>query len=113
MYVADDVISIRWTADWQGRILSFSPDWTRYTGVANTDVCGRSDAWIDLVHPDDQSLVMAMWSARSFAADRYAVEFRLLGQDGIFRLFRGVAIPTRDGAEVSSWAGYCEPVAAR
>ena len=106
------MISIRWTADSEGRILTFSPDWSRYTGVANDDVCGSADAWIGCVHPDDKSLVSALWSARTFAADRYVVRFRLLGQDGVFRLFEGVAVPTRDGAEVSSWAGYCEPATA-
>jgi PAS domain S-box-containing protein len=105
-----DAITIRWTADSNGRITFFNRDWMRYTGVSDAEVCGSADAWIACVHPDDQQLVRAMWSARSIEADSYVVQFRLLGQDGVFRSFQGVAVPVKQGTSVSSWAGYCEPV---
>ena len=106
-----DAITIRWTADANGRITFFNRDWSRYTGVSDNEVYGSADAWIACVHPDDQGLVRAMWSARSLEADSYVVRFRLLGHDGIFRAFQGVAVPLRDGGAIASWAGYCEPVA--
>jgi PAS domain S-box-containing protein len=105
-----DSITIRWTADANGRITFFNRDWTRYTGVSDGDVCGSAEAWIECVHPDDQALVRAVWNARSLEADSYVVRFRLLGHDGVFRPFQGVAVPLRDGERISSWAGYCEPV---
>ena len=105
-----DAITIRWTADANGRITFFNRDWSRYTGVSDAEVCGSVDRWISCVHPDDQPFVRAMWSARTLEADNYAIRFRLLGQDGVFRTFQGVAVPVRDGGSISSWSGYCEPV---
>jgi PAS domain S-box-containing protein len=105
-----DAVTIRWTADANGRITFFNSDWSRYTGVPDAEVYGSADAWIASVHPDDQQFVRAIWAARSAQADSYTVHFRLLGQDGIFRPFEGVAVPVRAGASVSSWAGYCELV---
>lgn len=104
-----DTVTIRWTADAHGRITFFNRDWTRYTGVSDREVCGSADAWISCVHPDDREMVRAMWSTRGMEADSYTVRFRLLGQDGIFRTFQGVAVPLRDGGSIASWAGYCEP----
>jgi PAS domain S-box-containing protein len=104
-----DSITIRWTADASGRITFFNRDWARYTGVPDGEVCGSVDAWIACVHPDDQQFVRAMWSARVLEADNYVIRFRLLGQDGIFRPFEGVAVPVREGQAIASWAGYCEP----
>src|ERR1700759_4499674 len=98
-----DAITIRWTADANGRITFFNRDWARYTGVPDDDVCGSADAWIACVHPDDQQFVRAMWSSRTLEADSYVIRFRLLGQDGIFRAFQGVAVPVREGQSVSSW----------
>ncbi len=105
-----DSITIRWRADAGGRITFFNGDWARYTGVPDGEVRGSADAWIACIHPDDQSVVRAMWSARGRDADSYAIRFRLLGEDGIFRKFQGVAVPVREGQSISSWAGYCEPV---
>ncbi len=105
-----DSITIRWTADSNGCITFFNRDWARYTGVPDREVCGSADAWIACVHPDDQEFVRALWSARALEADNYVVRFRLLGQDGIFRAFQGVAVPVRNGQSISAWAGYCEPV---
>lgn len=105
-----DSVTIRWTADRAGRITFFNGDWARYTGVSDSDVRGSADAWIACVHPDDRTFVQAMWSSRAFEADSYVVRFRLLGADGIFRPFQGVAVPVRDGSSIASWAGYCEPV---
>lgn len=107
---AIDPITIRWTADAHGRITFFNRDWSRYTGVSDAEVCGSVDAWISCVHPDDREMVRAMWSARTLDADTYTIRFRLLGCDGIFRTFDGVAVPVREGDAVSSWAGYCEPL---
>ncbi len=106
-----DSIAIRWTADASGRITFLNRDWARYTGVPDGEVCGSADAWIACVHPDDRALVRAMWSSRAPGNENYVVRFRLLGHDGIFREFQGVAVPVREGQAISSWAGYCEPVA--
>jgi PAS domain S-box-containing protein len=105
-----DAVTIRWTADAKGRITFFSRDWSHYTGVPDGEVCGSTDAWIACVHPDDRHFVRAIWTARSAQADSYTIRFRLLGQDGIFRQFQGVAVPVREAESISSWAGYCEPV---
>lgn len=105
-----EAVTIRWTADPAGRMTFFNRDWSVYTGIPDSEVCGSADAWISCVHPEDQGFVRAMWSARALQADSYVLRFRLLGQDGIFRMFQGVAVPVREGTNVSSWAGYCEPV---
>ena len=109
MKTATDSVQIRWSADGDGRITFFNGDWTHYTGLENSTVYGSAEKWIDAVHPDDRALIRALMQARSRGAERIALRFRLLGKDGIYRPFEGVAVR---GDLAHSWAGYCELSAA-
>jgi PAS domain-containing protein len=107
MKTSTSSVLIRWSADEIGRITFFNDDWAQYTGLANSDVYGSADAWIMAVHPDDRALVRMLRTAGASKLERLPVRFRLLGKDGIYRQFEGVALAVR-GERDRSWAGYCE-----
>ena len=105
MKTATDSVLIRWSADGDGRITFFNGDWTQYTGLENSAMYGSAEKWFDAVHPDDRALVRALMQTHSWGLGRITLRFRLLGKDGIYRPFEGVAVRAD---RTRSWAGYCE-----
>jgi PAS domain S-box-containing protein len=96
-------VLIRWSADVDGRITFFNNDWELYTGLEKSAVYGSAEKWIDAVHPEDRAQVRGLIATPTSRGR--AVRFRLLGKDGIYRTFEGVAVNSERDA---SWAGFCE-----
>jgi PAS domain S-box-containing protein len=75
-----------------------NPRWLEYT--QNSEV---TDAWAEVVHPDDLERSRQEWS-RAIIADRYSVELRLRRADGEYRWFLVHASPLiRHDAQRSPW----------
>lgn len=71
--------------------------------------------WLNLVHPDDQSIAMAHWQRIvSREADEYAYELRMIRKDGtvIWTDIRGHAVRTTDG-QVTHLIGATLDITAR
>ena len=69
-------------------------------GYQPDDLSADPFVWLNLVHPDDQSIVMAQWQRIvSREADEYNYELRMIKKDGtvIWTEIRGHAVRTADG----------------
>jgi PAS domain S-box-containing protein len=80
-----------------------------YFGFAVEDVA--DSRWVEFVHPDDRASVLAAWEASRATGQHYRHEHRLLMADGVYRRFRGEALPLRDeGGAIVKWYGLLTPL---
>ena len=97
---------IMWRADSTGAIDWFNDLWYTFTGQARSAALGWG--WQTVVHPDDLSELVRMWSHAVEHATPFEAEYRLRGADGAFRWFLARAEPTVGFArDVSHWFGTC------
>jgi PAS domain S-box-containing protein len=93
-----------WRAYDGGRWTWASPQWTDFTGQAETDSLDLG--WLASVHPDDRSRISESWAE---AVDRgeFSVEYRVChAREGRYRWFQTRATPVRDaGGRIIEWLG--------
>ncbi len=63
-----------------------SPQWVEFTGVPEAQQLGFG--WLDQVHPDDRSALMAAWNTAVAAGKPFEVEFRVRHHSGDYHLVR-------------------------
>ena len=95
-----------WTADAQGNLDYTSPRWHAYSGLHPQDSNGQG--WASSVHPEDQPLALARWSAAVSTRQPYEMEFRLRRADGVYRWWLARALPSADPTTGAlRWIGVC------
>lgn len=100
---------VRWTGDSRGRIVSLSARWTEWTGQSLDD--SRTADWIRIVHPDDQSAVIAAWADARACEQAYDQEYRVRMRNGQFHWMRARATPYHDAGErLKGWIGALEDI---
>jgi PAS domain S-box-containing protein len=98
-----------WSATPDGACDYFSAQWTRYTGVAESELLGWR--WMDVLHPDDRHSTWQVWT--DSVADRHAydVEYRVRRHDGVYRWFKTRGTPIRDSkGGIVNWFGSCTDI---
>jgi PAS domain S-box-containing protein len=100
---------IVWTAAPDGAKNADSPTWRAFTGKAFDEWSGMR--WLDQVHPDDRTAVVAAWRRAAAEGDHYKLEYKLRRRDGVYRtmLARGVPVRNDDGS-LREWIGTCSDV---
>ncbi|MCC5638790.1 PAS domain S-box protein [Nostoc sp. CHAB 5844] len=83
--------------------------WIAYTGQTEQEV--EDWGWIEPIHPDDRSHSAAAWNASVANQGIYQTEYRLRGQDGIYRYFSvcGTPVLETDGS-IREWIGTCTDI---
>ncbi|WP_165374858.1 PAS domain-containing protein [Sphingomonas montana] len=92
-----------WRACDVGQWTWASPQWTRFTGQAETDSYGWG--WLEPLHPDDRARAREAWA---HAVERKILEtdYRIHDQQGVYRWFQTRATPIRDGSgTIIEWLG--------
>jgi PAS domain S-box-containing protein len=93
-----------WTCHPDGQCDYLSPQWLRYTGVPESEQVGLG--WINQLHPDDREPTIAAWNRAVKENIDFDAEFRIRGADGIYRWFKGRALPLRsEEGETFKWFG--------
>ena len=104
--VAEAMPGFVWTADAQGNLDYTSPRWHAYSGLHPQDSNGQG--WASSVHPEDQPLALARWSAAVSTRQPYETEFRLRRADGVYRWWLARALPSADPTTGAlRWIGVC------
>ncbi|WP_051718928.1 PAS domain-containing protein [Hymenobacter sp. IS2118] len=89
--VTESQPGISFTVDQSGQVLYISPQWYAYTGMEpSADV---TEAWPQLIHPDDLPLVAEQYGAALAGGGPWRYEFRLRGADGQYRWFTNQGVP--------------------
>ena len=98
-----------WTADPQGNIISFSPNWLSLTGLSAD--AAQSEGWLTVPHSEELAAMQAAWSHAVATGEPYDVEHRLRLADGSFRWMRSRAQPRRDAdGAIMRWYGVMEDI---
>ena len=93
-----------WRADAAGRIEHCNQHLRDYTGKTMAELAGEN--FFRILHSEDAPLYMQGWQEALASGDRFEVEARVRGVDGIFRWFLARSIPqhSEDGT-ISRWYG--------
>ncbi|BAY27309.1 PAS/PAC sensor hybrid histidine kinase [Calothrix sp. NIES-2100] len=99
---------IVWTTDPDGQGVDIA-DWINYTGQSPEEVKGWG--WLAALHPEDRQKTAQVWTQALQQRSIYENEYRVCGQDGIYRDFsvRGVPVLTASG-KVREWVGVCTDI---
>lgn len=101
----DQVASIVWCSDSDGRFVVRQKSWEEYTGQSFIEY--ENFGWLNVIHVDDRGTLDKAWRNARATNGRYAVEIRFWNQnEGCFRYCRvnGRPLLDRDG-EVREWIG--------
>ncbi len=98
-----------WTADAEGRMIHFSPQWLDLTGLTLEQAL--ADGWMQVPEPDDLVQVQTNWRLSLKSGEPYDVEHRVQIASGELRWMRSRALPRRlpDGTIVR-WYGSTEDI---
>jgi PAS domain S-box-containing protein len=81
----------------------------QYTGIAPE--AARGSGWAAAVHPEDLERVQARWLQCVQSGSPFEARYRLRGQDGAYRWFRGRKVPLHDtGGHITQWFGTCTDI---
>lgn len=96
-----------WVATPEGLAVSREmPTWLAYTGQSADEVEGLG--WLDPIHPDDRTHTAQAWNNAVANQSLFQTEYRMCGQDGIYRHFAvcGTPVLEADGS-IREWIGTC------
>jgi PAS domain S-box-containing protein len=93
---------IVWTADREGRTLSYNERWYELTGMKR----GQETDVREVVHPEDVPEMLERWEASKAGDVPFEMEYRLRRHDGTYRWHLARSTSLRDDAgEVTGWVG--------
>lgn len=100
----EGVWQLVWRAVDRGSWTWSSSQWSKYTGMSETDSLGHG--WLQALHPDDRHKAEAAW-AEAEAKGSFELELRIYhAGEGRYRHFRTRAAPVRDGGgRIVEWLG--------
>jgi PAS domain S-box-containing protein len=115
--LADNINAAFWitTADWN-EMIYVSPGYEKIWGLSTDSLCHNARSWVESVHPDDRSQVMADMAAKSppKAGDPAFKEYRILHPNGEERWISTRVYPVYDSTgKVYRIAGLCEDITTR
>src|SRR5258708_38836721 len=84
--LTEAVPQLVWSATPDGANDYVSPQWTEYTGVAESELLGRR--WMDVLHPDDRQSIRQSRTVSVARGRAYDVENRGRRHDGSSGWFR-------------------------
>ena len=93
-----------WTATSKGIVDFFNQHWIHYTGLSLEKL--KEGKWIESIHPDDVSHVLAVWQQAVRTGQEFELEERIRDKNGEYRwhLVRGVPRKDSEG-KVLVWVG--------
>jgi two-component system, sensor histidine kinase and response regulator len=102
--LAETLPQLTWTCTAQGDCDYLSPNWSDYTGASQSTLLGTQ--WFEFVHPDDKQVLALSWQQSVSTGKPFKCDFRILGKDGVYRMFDTRALPLRDElGNIIAWFG--------
>ncbi|RZJ16397.1 MAG: PAS domain S-box protein, partial [Haliea sp.] len=109
--LAEQAPQVIWTTNNAGEATYFNHAWYELVGGQPPDWLGTD--WLQVIHPDDRTEVLAQWQQASAGGLPYEGLRRTLGSDGRYRSmsYRGSPVLNESG-EVAFWVGIDADVTA-
>jgi len=100
---------IVWTTNPVGEVVEDMPSWRAFTGQSKEAIKGHG--WINALHPEDRSRVMANWLQAVATGSIFDIEYRLHRHDGqyCYVAVRGVPVLKADST-IREWVGTCTDI---
>jgi PAS domain S-box-containing protein len=96
-----------WNSDSSGAVNEM-PVWHELTGQTTEEL--RGSGWVDAIHPEDRSRVVALWREAVANEQPYLAEYRIRHRDGHFHWYRARAVPIREDDRVNEWVGVFDEI---
>jgi PAS domain S-box-containing protein len=108
--LADAMPQIVWTANSEGWVDYFNQRWVDFSGMTLGETEGWG--WQSVVHPDDLSECVALWSKSIASGEKYEVRYRFKrASDGVYRWHLGRASAVGDDeGRIVKWYGTCTDI---
>jgi PAS domain S-box-containing protein len=100
--MADSAPVLIWTSDVDRSWDYVNHSWLEFTGRSLDQL--RGGGWLTCLHPDDRDTVLAAYLAAFDGRRRFALEYRLLRQDGEYRWMLDTGVPRHD--RTGTFCGY-------
>ncbi len=102
--LADAMPLIVWTTTADGTTDYYSRGWYDFTGQSPADFSSAS--WQPILHPDDLTRCLEIWTVSLQTGQRFEMEYRWRGADGDYRWFLGRAVAVTDAhGSIQRWIG--------
>ena len=103
-FVMDSIPQKIFTAQPDGHIDYFNPQWTEFTGMSFEQM--QDSGWTRFVHPDDLDEKEQHWRHAFATGEPFESEHRLRSADGEYRWHFSRALPMRDeSGRITMWVG--------
>lgn len=107
--LAEALPQMVWMRNVNGVIEYGSNHWEEYSGIK-----GVSQAWMEMVHPDDWKPVMEAWQRDSTEGRSYRYEVRLKNKEGEYRWHYATGEPIRNNeGTIIKWIGVLTDIHAQ
>jgi len=107
-FMAESVPQKFFTADSDGKVDYFNPQWMEFTGLLFEQI--RNWGWLQFIHPDDVQENIQVWQRSIESGEPFHLEHRIRRKDGEFRwhLSRAHAMRDDDGKVVKWFSSSTE-----
>lgn len=100
--LAETLPQLVWVTNAQGVQQFASGRWEEYTGIHPRGI----ETWLEIIHPEDIGRISENWKHSLDTGDKYSIEIRLKGKDGVYRWFYGTGEAVKnDCNEIINWIG--------
>ena len=108
--MAESLPQLVWTCFRNGACDYLSRQWVAYTGIPEENQLGLE--WLSqVIHPDDRRRTLDAWMSAVQDKAPYDIEYRIRRYDGIYRWFKTLGTPLRDGdGHIVRWFGTCTDI---
>jgi PAS domain S-box-containing protein len=107
--LADSLPQMVWVTRADGFTEYFNRRWYEFTGAPEHATDG--DAWMYVLHPEDQERAIKYWHECVKSGQPYEIEYRMRHASGVYRwaLARGLPIRNSEGV-IERWFGTCTDI---
>ena len=103
-FVMDSMPQKIFTAQPDGNVEYFNPQWTEFTGLSFEQI--RDWGWTQFIHPDDLDENVRVWRHSIDTGEPFQFEHRFRRADGEYHWHFSLAVPMRDEAgRILMWVG--------
>jgi PAS domain S-box-containing protein len=102
--MAESLPDLVWYCRADGSCEYVGPQWSRYTGVPDSEQVGFG--WLERLHADDGDRVRENWRSAVKSGMRFDAVFRIRSASGAYRWFKCRSVPIRnDAGTITKWYG--------
>jgi PAS domain S-box-containing protein len=102
--LAESIPQFVWVMTPNGETIYQNHRLSEYAGLTDDETAGSS--WLQLIHPEDLAMTLAVWQESLLTGSPLKAEYRLRAADGSYHWFLSRSVPVRDArGRIVNWFG--------